>query len=207
MNNSCTFYIARHGQTDWNQKGLVQGHQDSILTLLGEQQAKNLAVELHDVNFDMAFSSDLLRAKRTAEIVVLEKKLAIATTQALRERGYGKYEGQPYDALRAYDDFYEALQDEEKFTSKFEDIESDAMIMTRLITFLRETAIINPEKTILVVTHGDVMHKFLIKMGFGTHKNFPREAVGNAAYFKLLSDGVNFEITSTSRIVRPIPLT
>ncbi len=206
MNNSCTFYIARHGQTDWNEKGLVQGHQDSLLTLLGEQQAKNLAIELYDINFDLAFSSDLLRAKRTAEIVVLEKKLAVATTQALRERGYGKYEGQPYDTLRVYDDFYEALQDEEKFTSKFEDIESDEMIITRLITFLRETAILHPGKNILVITHGDVMHKFLIKMGFGTHENFPRGAIGNTAFFKLISDGVNFEVTQTSRIVRPTPL-
>ncbi len=49
-------YIVRHGQTEWNVKGLLQGHADSPLTQEGESQAKQIAQELRDVHFDASFS-------------------------------------------------------------------------------------------------------------------------------------------------------
>lgn len=76
-NNYCTLYIARHGQTEWNAKGILMGQKDSPLTDLGVQQACDLAKELANVHFDAIFSSDLLRAQRTAQIVKLERDLAI----------------------------------------------------------------------------------------------------------------------------------
>lgn len=84
----CTFYIVRHGETLWNVKGLLQGIKDSALTPTGEKQARELAAELESVNFDVIFSSDLLRARRTAEIIALERKLAVKTSQLLRERQF-----------------------------------------------------------------------------------------------------------------------
>src|SRR3989344_5835107 len=91
-----TFYIVRHGQTEWNTKGLLQGHGDSPLTYLGVKQAEQIRDELKSIHFDAIFSSDLLRAKRTAEIVALERKIAVKTTQALRERDFGHFEGKPF---------------------------------------------------------------------------------------------------------------
>src|SRR5258708_18492 len=106
MNDSklTTFYMVRHGQTDWNKQHRLQGTVDNSLNEMGEQQAKELADVLKDVSFDLAFSSDLLRAKRTAEIIVLEKKLHVATTGLLRERSFGKHEGAPATTLVAYFD-------------------------------------------------------------------------------------------------------
>jgi len=86
-------YIVRHGETDWNVKELLQGHADIPLNKFGEEQAKQLAKKLTKVNFAIAFTSDLLRAKKTAEIIALEKKIVVRTTKTLRERYFGHFEG------------------------------------------------------------------------------------------------------------------
>lgn len=68
----CTLYIVRHGQTDWNVRKIIQGHSDIPLNTEGQEQARVLAESLKNVHFDKIISSDLVRAKRTAEIVALE---------------------------------------------------------------------------------------------------------------------------------------
>src|SRR5258706_14102789 len=103
-NNLTTFYIVRHGETDWNAERRLQGHSDIPLNENGELQAKNLADELQDITFDLAFSSDLLRAKRTAEIIALEHKLEVQTTKLIREKNYGSLEGKPSQIFREYNE-------------------------------------------------------------------------------------------------------
>ncbi len=195
-----TFYIARHGKTEWNVEGRMQGHEDSALTEEGIEQANNLAGELKDIHFDLAFSSDLLRAKRTAEIITLEKKLAIQTTELLRERAFGHYEGKYYIDVEPYDLLVKKLKEEDRLSFKAHGVESIEETITRMLTFIRETAITHPSKTILVVSHGAIMRAFLIHIGCGTYKNLGYEAVGNAAYFKLETDGINFFVKETRRI-------
>ena len=73
----CTLYIVRHGQTDWNVQKLLQGQQDSALTELGITQAKELQETLREIHFDGIFSSDLLRTKKTAEIMLVIKVMKI----------------------------------------------------------------------------------------------------------------------------------
>lgn len=201
--NYCTFYIVRHGETDWNAKGITQGQLDSSLTKIGEEQARIVARELKDIHFDIAFSSDLIRARRTAEIITLERNLAIQSVKLLRERNYGEFQGKPYKARRAYDALVESLNDKQKFSHKSHGVESDEEIVTRFITFLRETAIIYKNKTVFVSAHGNIIHKFLIHIGFGTYANFPLSSVANAAYVELVSDGVEFFVQKTIRIEKP----
>ncbi len=205
MKNSCTFYIVRHGKTDWNAKGWIQGSADTHLTPEGEEQAHKVKDELKDIKFDLAFSSDLVRAHRTAEIIMLEKKLAITTSKMLRERSFGSFEGKHYSALDTFDRLISELDEESRNNFEYHDIETNGSMITRTITFIRETAITHPGKTILIVTHGNLMYEFLIKIGFGTHKNFVIDAIGNTAYFVLESDGVEFEIKKTERIIHPDP--
>lgn len=56
MNKLTTLYIVRHGQTEWNKKGIIQGHSDSPLTKEGKEKAKLLAGNLNDIKFDYIFS-------------------------------------------------------------------------------------------------------------------------------------------------------
>jgi len=194
-----TVYIVRHGETEWNFKKLIQGQSDSPLTKEGVKQAKKLSKKLIKVKFDLVFSSDLLRAKRTAEIIIAEQKLEIATSKLLRERRFGKLEGKPVQTLRAFDDLFAKLKHEEIYSYKsFPDVESDEEIVTRLITFLREAAITHAGKKILVVTHGGVMRAFLIKLGVSDYKD--PVWVGNAGYIKLETDGVDFYVLEVDGI-------
>ncbi len=194
-----TFYIVRHGQTDWNIEKKLQGHTDVPLNETGEIQAKELSSKLETIKFDLAFSSDLLRAKRTAQVIALEQKLAVQTTEVLRERMFGKFEGQPYSARDSYYVFLGELTHEQRIHHKIEpDIESDNELVTRLITFLRETAVVSPGKTILVVTHGGPIHVLLRHFGVFSYQD--KIKVGNTAYIRLLSDGVDFFVKELNGI-------
>lgn len=191
--NKSLIYIVRHGETMWNSKKIVQGQKDSPLTQNGIIQAKELAKELKKINFDLIFSSDLLRAKQTADIIAAEHKLAVETTKLLRERNFGEFEGKPLEALLSFDKLFNKLKDEEKYTYKSSPkVESDEEIVTRIITFLREAAITHAGKRILVVSHGGIMRSFLIKFGAAAYKD--RLFIRNTGYIKLETDGVDFDI-------------
>lgn len=192
MSDFCTLYIVRHGQTDWNVQHITQGETDIPLNEEGIKQAQAMANNLKDIKFDAIFSSDLIRAKRTAEIITLEKQLAVETTQLLRERRYGKLNGQPYSLMKGFNDAWEDLSKKEKASYKpYEGYETDEETVSRLITFLREVSVISPGKTILVVTHGGLMRAFLNHISEAVYLS---GAVPNLAYIKLESDGVDFYI-------------
>lgn len=200
-----TFYLVRHGETEWNVKRIMQGRCDSPLTKLGINQAKDLVNKLKHIHFDKIFSSDILRAKRTAEIIAAERKLAIATTKLLRERTFGKYEGWLIDNYyKKFEQYFienQKLSEIETYKRKPDiDIESDEEIVNRLITFIREVAVGFPGKTVLVVTHGGIMRGFLIHLGYGTRKELGWGSIKNTAYLKLLSDGVDFIIKETKGV-------
>lgn len=200
--NYCYIYIVRHGQTDWNVKHIIQGHSDIPLNSKGEEQAKELAEKLADVRFDAAFSSDLIRARRTAEIISLEKKLAVKTTQALRERYFGKFEGKDW---QKYDkEIVTLLKKYRKvgYDQKKAVMEIDDSMISRVTTFLREIAVGYPGKNILMVSHGGLMRTLLIHFGFGTYETLPPGSIGNLGYFKLKSDGVDFFIEETDGITK-----
>ncbi|OGE32079.1 hypothetical protein A2631_03095 [Candidatus Daviesbacteria bacterium RIFCSPHIGHO2_01_FULL_44_29] len=194
----CTLYIVRHGQTDWNVQKLLQGQQDSALTELGITQAKELQETLREIHFDGIFSSDLLRTKKTAEIIVLERQLAVQTTKLLRERNFGKFEGRPYAELdkeiaESFKD-YEKLSDEQKFKFKTADIESDEELFLRFNIWLREIAAAFAGKTILVVSHGGMIRSLLIHLGYGTYSQIPHSGIANGGFVKIESDGVDYFI-------------
>lgn len=193
MTKMTTFYLVRHGETEWNVKDLLQGTSDSPLTEKGINDAKNVAKKLKNIKFDLVFSSDLLRAKRTAEIIALEHKLTVETNNLLRERYFGHLEGKPNDEYRNWAKAFKDLTDEERFTSKIsDDIESDEEIATRLLQFIREIAIGNPGKTILAVSHGGIIKTLLIHLGFGSYKQI--KMIANGGHVKLESDGTDIFI-------------
>ena len=59
--------LIRHGQTDWNREGRYQGQSDVPLNAHGERQVRNLALRMQGQHLDQIYSSDLLRARCTAE--------------------------------------------------------------------------------------------------------------------------------------------
>jgi 2,3-bisphosphoglycerate-dependent phosphoglycerate mutase len=199
---TCTIYLVRHGETDWNVQKKMQGNQNIPLNKNGEKQAREASKRLKKIKFDAAYSSDLIRAKRTTEIIALEHKLVVKTNQALRERNFGEFEGQTTAYLRA--ELKDILDKLSKLPYKVKanyqfprGIESINSSVSRFITFLREIAIAHPDQTILVGTHGGMIRHLLIHLGFGPEEELDYGAVSNTAHVKILTDGLDFFVTDT----------
>jgi 2,3-bisphosphoglycerate-dependent phosphoglycerate mutase len=84
-------YVVRHGQTDWNREGRIQGGTDNPLNNTGREQAQALGRTLADIKIDAVYTSSHQRAKQTAE--VLQGRAPITAMDELRERFFGKFEG------------------------------------------------------------------------------------------------------------------
>ncbi len=84
-------YVVRHGQTDWNKDGRIQGGTDNPLNATGREQAAALVRTLADVKLDAIYTSSHQRARQTA--AVFEGRAPINAMDELRERFFGKFEG------------------------------------------------------------------------------------------------------------------
>jgi len=93
--------LVRHGETDSNRTKLIQGHLDTPLSIVGEEQVRQVAKELANTRVDLAVSSDLQRALRTGEAIVAANSSvsSLETWQEARERCFGEFEGQPAEML------------------------------------------------------------------------------------------------------------
>jgi broad specificity phosphatase PhoE len=199
----CTIYLVRHGQSEWNTQGLMQGVTSGVpLTKKGVNQARELEKKFKGVKFSAIFSSDLMRARQTAQIIAFRRKLAVITTRALRERNFGDYEGKTlhqYETeLKKVLQEFHSLPDKGKFKFSFPNgIESIDDTVIRVITWLREISVAYRGKNIMAVAHGGVLRLLLIHLGFSSYDELPPLSIANTAYTILECDGVDFKIKAT----------
>lgn len=158
-------YFIRHGETDWNQARKVQGWSDIPLNEYGRYLAEETAEGMKDVQFDLAFTSPLLRAKETAEIILRGREIPLLETESIKEMCFGKYEGMcisgPNQAPET-SEFNKFFKDTEHYIPS-EDGESVQELLNRTGKFLEEICG-NPEyqeKRILISTHGATMTALL----------------------------------------------
>jgi broad specificity phosphatase PhoE len=204
-NTYCTIYIVRHGETLNNVNAVVQGQTDSKLTEAGIDQAKIFGQEFKNIHLDAVFSSDLGRAMNTAELIKLNRELAINTTKLLRERNFGPFEGLPakeyVEVNRELLEKLKTLGEKDKAAFKLHpDHESNDEIAVRMLTFLREAAAAYAGKTILLVSHGSIMRAFLVHLGVASYDQLPSGNIDNLGHIKLLSDGVDFFVSELKGI-------
>jgi 2,3-bisphosphoglycerate-dependent phosphoglycerate mutase len=99
-----TLWMVRHGESTWNELGLIQGHADGpTLTDQGRRQSGQAAAQFREIRVGAIYSSDLARAQETAAFIGKALGLPVATDPALRERCFGSYEGLPLSALDTVD--------------------------------------------------------------------------------------------------------
>ncbi|MGH3733538.1 MAG: histidine phosphatase family protein [Acidimicrobiales bacterium] len=92
--------LVRHAESSWNERALIQGQSDlSQLTDVGRAQAREIAESLKSLGFDQLMTSDLARARQTAEIVGAQLGLTPVPDVLLRERCFGVLEGEPTELL------------------------------------------------------------------------------------------------------------
>jgi len=136
--------LVRHGETDWNADGRLQGQTDRPLNDFGRRQAQRLAGDLADEQLDAIYASDLVRARETAEIVGGRLGLPVVLDADLREKDWGTWEG-----LTAVE------RDCVEFAG-----ESTEKHQERILRALRRIAERHPDGCrVLVVTHGGSMRR------------------------------------------------
>ena len=95
-----TLILVRHGQSEGNALGVFQGWKDYALSDLGRRQAAAVAERLSDAGASALYSSDLLRAAETGELIAARAGLTLERREALRERGFGEGEGLSWAQIR-----------------------------------------------------------------------------------------------------------
>ena len=159
--NSNYLVLVRHGQSEWNEKNLFTGWRDPGLTTKGinEAHAAGKALKEQNLSFDLLFTSDLIRAQLTGEIILEEMQqsnVTIVKDKSLNERAYGDLTGMDKDQARI-----KFGKDQVQIWRRSYDIrppggESLKDTYDRVIPFFKNT--IEPKlssKNILVAAHGN----------------------------------------------------
>lgn len=136
-------YIMRHGETDWNKQGLIQGSADIPLNeygiALAELTRDGLAAE--GIRFDKIFTSPYQRAVQTAQIIAEPSGVEVQPAKAIQEMSFGAYEGIKIRELRtnpAYREINKCFDDPVHYVPEGE-AESYEEVFARIRGFLDQT--------------------------------------------------------------------
>jgi probable phosphoglycerate mutase len=166
-NRSCRFCLIRHGETPWNAERRIQGHTDIGLDPEGVHQAELAARWLAALPArpGVLYSSDLLRARMTAERLAERLVLPIHLLPEMRERRYGLFEGMTYDEARhLYPEDYAAFERRLPEYAFPQGGESLTSFSARVVTCLKGLAEKHAGQTVALVTHGgvlDIVNRFV----------------------------------------------
>lgn len=184
----------RHGETAWNIESRIQGHTDIPLNDTGLLQAARVAQALHDEPLHAIYSSDLLRARATAEAIAQAQQLPLQLEAGLRERHFGHLEGLTRDeiAQRWPEQSQRWLARDPVFGP--DGGETLQVFYDRCVGALGELAQRHPGECIAVVAHGGVLDCFY-RAANRIALDAPRSwKVGNATINRLLYSSEGFTL-------------
>ena len=154
-------FLFRHGETDWNREGRLQGHTDTPLNATGLAQAEALSETLRPHRLDAVVSSDLLRASTTGRIVAQALDVPLFTDLGLRETNVGAAEGLLWADAKTR--FGKGLT--ERWYSDgdvaFPGGETGAATRSRGLAALQRFAEAHPYRRIGVSTHGAMVRQLM----------------------------------------------
>jgi probable phosphoglycerate mutase len=180
--------IWRHGRTAWNSENRVQGQTDVELDAVGREQAAAVAPRLAARHPDVIVSSDLLRARQTAEPLATLTGLPVRQDPRLRERDFGEWQGlSMVEVTERYPEAHARWRAAQPVGScGLEEVDD---LGKRVAAALQETADQVPDGTVVVTTHGGAA-----KYGVGALLGWPAPvvrtlgAIGNCHLIELRSD-------------------
>ena len=147
----------RHGETEWNRDTRIQGHTDIPLNARGRRQAELLAQALRHEPIAAVYASDLSRALETAQAVARTRDQTVATHTGLRERCFGRFEGQTWAELEA-----RWPEDALSWRKRVPDFvptggESLLQLRERVVATVEALAARHPGEQVMMVAHGGVL--------------------------------------------------
>jgi 2,3-bisphosphoglycerate-dependent phosphoglycerate mutase len=188
--------LVRHGETDWNATGRIQGHNDTPLNAVGRQQARQVARHLACEPVRALYSSDLARAYETATIIGEPLGLTVRTSPRLRERLYGAWEGLTAAEIEArYPEQYSQWRTRSTDFAPPQG-ESRGQLLTRALAEFQTIARRHTREMVVVVTHGGLCYG-LINHILGSVDGDRREfTFGNASIHRLEVTGDRWSVLS-----------
>jgi len=157
MNEATRLIAVRHGETAWNVEARLQGQLDIPLNERGEAQARRAARSLADDRPDVVVSSDLARARATAEAIAEFNQVPLLLDASLRERSFGSFEGMTHGEVEQ-----RWPEQSQRWRSRDPDFapgdgESLRVFFDRCVTATLRIAEEHAGKTIVLVAHGGVL--------------------------------------------------
>ena len=151
-------YIVRHGETNANKEGYLQGWSNGPLNENGRLLSEITGRGMKGIRFDHCISSPLSRAKKTAEIILgkSDNSVSVSTDDRLKEINFGSAE-----RMNIRDENVVRFLKNPVFDFRFPDGESIADVMERTQDFLKELIAKDDGKTYLVSTHGCALRSML----------------------------------------------
>lgn len=187
-----TFYLVRHGETDWNATGRWQGYADIPLNDDGRAQARRLAARLQReaVRFDAIYSSDLQRSWETAALVGQALGVPPQPLPALREIDVGEWSGLTVQEVRARDAELLARLESGEDLPRGRTGERFASLYDRVTPAVERLAALHPHGTVGLFTHGGPVRALLLYAARENHQAPVRKLhIGNTSLSVLTYDG------------------
>lgn len=195
-----TILLIRHGETAWNAERRLQGHLDIALNAEGERQAAALGAALAAEPIDLVVSSDLARARQTAEAIVHARGpgagLDLQRDPRLRERCYGGFEGLLYSEIAARFPLafaaWQARHVDALLPPGQNCGETFRQFFDRAVTAILGHAARHPGRTLALVAHGGVL-ECAYRAALGLPLETPRD-------FKVHNASVNRFVVEQGRL-------
>ena len=192
------FCLVRHGETDWNVARRLQGHTDIPLNKRGLAQATQMASALKKINlqFDVLYTSDLLRAAKTAHAIESLFSVKAHTEPSLRERHLGALQGLTTTEAQEREADLWNIHLRRDLHHDLRGGESIQKFAGRIHQALEKIRQQHPGKTILLVSHGgtlDMMYRLASGQNLAAEKAV---AVPNASLSWISHDGIGWQVDS-----------
>ncbi|MBE8949375.1 MAG: histidine phosphatase family protein [Quinella sp. 3Q1] len=154
-------FLVRHGETEWNKSGILQGNSDIALTAEGIRQAHLLADYAPFQRVDAIYSSDLIRAVDTAKILAEKFNLPVNLKGGLRETNFGDCEGIPLNVL-----LLKKIGGFEHFFTRPDKVnppngETFLQCQARVLNALDEIVADHENQNVVIVSHGAAIRLML----------------------------------------------
>lgn len=150
-------FVIRHGQTDWNVEGRIQGSLDIPLNETGVKQAKEVKNKVSSLPYDCIICSPLKRTRKTCEYINI-KNVPIYYDDRIKEHCFGNLEGHYFDEFKN-EEFYSKERVEND-----KNLETPEVFCKRVYAFMEDMVQTYKDKNVLLVTHGGVaknIYKFI----------------------------------------------
>jgi broad specificity phosphatase PhoE len=191
-------WLVRHGQTDWNLEGRWQGQAPHApgLNDLGRAQALAVRDQLKDVRLSAAYSSDLLRARQTAELIAEPRGLTVTLEPRLREINLGVWEGVLSDEIEWLYAQELAERARDPVHACAPQGESPLEVAERVIPAVNDIAENHPGESVLIVAHGVSLAIILCQAQKIQLDNVYERVPENAKLYRVVWDHAQTAITS-----------